>query len=592
MPSEIGAEWSLIVRGYVSSLLIAAAFLAFAGYAEAQQESPIAEIREGHWLEIRGKYLGEGRFEAARVDLIQKQRYEVLIGTISGMDDKGGFRLLDETTEIVEKTTFDDVDRDNLVGRRVKVEGYYQGGNRFSAREIAERGPGRERLVGRADRIRTKEDTLIVNVMNFSVSIPADLLFRHDEPLENYPVSDSRTQPVATTSRNEDDLFGEGIRVTESLLFAGLLEAKWTGENNFDLNDQRARNRQDTDTSARGRFIFRPSGSFIGVAEFRYQGKWRNDDRDGRFYVDDLRLGETFAYWINPLKWNVDIQLGRIDFDEQREWIYDQNLDGLRLFHFGRHVLTEFSVSTTISYGDIRDENAINTILYVSNGNDRKHLAAYVIHREFDLVLKEKQTHYGVRAFGKWWSNNRSWLEISRMNGEVGSVDTGGWGFDIGNTYEFDSGFNFTFSYAWGQGDDPNSTRDNNFRQTGLQDNNAKFAGVTSFRYYGELVDPELVNLHVMTAGVGFRFPARVSLDLVGHSYRQDKLSRRWINSEIRDRPNGIDKELGWELDFILGWRTSPSWDVEIVGAFFDPGAAFDDADSAFLGKFQFRYRF
>lgn len=573
-------------------LILLALALLHARMVWAEQESALSSIREGHWLEVRGTYVGEGRFEASRVEIIRSERYQWLIGTVTDQGKHGSLMLLDRSIEVVDKTDFDKVDPERIIGQKVKVEGYYLGGNRFTAREISPRGKGRERLAGRADRIRWEGDALQISLMNFTVIIPADLMVRHEEPISSYPVSEARTQPVGAESRKEDDQFGEGIRIAENLLFAGLIQGRWTGENNFNLNNERARDRQDLEGSARARLIYRPSNSFIGVAELRYRGLDRDDDSDGQYYEDDLGLGETFAYWIDPFNKNLDLQLGRIDFDERREWLYDQNLDGLRLFHFNRLFVTEFSVSTTLSNGSPRDENATNTILYVSNGDEDRHLAAYVIHRDFDSIEREKLTHFGLRAFGEWFPESEGWLEISRMNGKLGTVDTAGWAFDAGNTVVFDGGFNLTLGYAWGQGDDSSTSEVENFRQTGLQDNNDKFAGVTSFRYYGELSDPELVNLKIMTAGIGFRFPQRISLDLVGHYYRQDELSRRWIESDIDKRPNGIEKELGWELDFILGWRTHPSWDLEVVGAWFRPGKAFDDADDAFLGKLQLRYRF
>lgn len=387
-------------------------------------------------------------------------------------------------------------------------------------------------------------------------------------------------------------MFGEGVRLSENLLIAGMAESKWTGENNYNLNRSRNRDRDDYEASGRLRLIYRPTSTFISVAEARYGGRWRDDARDGWIYDGDVRLGETFAYWIDPFGANLDVQAGRIDFDERREWLYDQNLDGIKLFHYGRITVTELSVTTTLDDGSPRDENALNTILYVSNGSDRRHLAAYVIHRDFDLALAEKRTNYGLRAFGRWLPNSRVWLEVSRMNGKSGAIDAAAWGFDIGNTYEFDNGFNFTLGYAFGEGDDPKTARDENFRQTGLEDNNARFAGVTSFKYYGELVDPVLTNLKILTAGLGMRFQRRISVDLVGHQYRQHRLSRRWLDSGIRKRPNGIDRKLGWELDLVLGMRSHPSWDVEVVAAWFVPGDAFDDADNALMGKLQLRYRF
>lgn len=573
-------------------VLVLALLLAGPNRARAEQESPLSLIREGHWLEVRGDYRGGGRFEAQRVDIIRSQRYEVLIGTVSESAQKDGFELLDQSIEVIKKTDFDKVDAAQIVGQRVKVEGYYLGAGRFTAREVSPRGKGRQRIAGRADRVRRDGDGLLVNIMNFEVFLPGDLAVRHAEPLGSYALAESRTRTVTNDSRNEDDLFGKGLRITDKLLFAGLMEGRWTGENNFNLNDQRARDRQDTEGSARLRFIYRPSASFIGVAELRYRGLDRDDDEDGRFYDDEIRLGETFGYWVDPFKWNLDLQLGRIDFDDEREWLYDQNLDGLRLFQFNRYFVTELSVSTTLSDGSPLDQNALNTMLYVSNGDDDRHLAAYVIHRDFDLPLPEKRTHYGVRALGEWFRGSEGWLEISRMTGKLGALDASGWAFDAGSTFMFRNGFNFTLAYAWGEGDDTTTPRVEGFQPTGLNDNNAKFAGVTSFRYYGELSDPDLVNLGIVTGGVGFRFPQRVSLDLVAHYYRQAELSRRWIYSDIDKRPNGLDKELGSELDFILGWRTHPSWDVELVGAWFRPGEAFDDGDDAFLAKLQLRYRF
>jgi alginate production protein len=159
-------------------------------------------------------------------------------------------------------------------------------------------------------------------------------------------------------------------------------------------------------------------------------------------------------------------------------------------------------------------------------------------------------------------------------------------------TWMAKSGLNFTLAYALGQGDKPNSQKDNSFRQTGLQDNNAKFGGVTSFKYYGELTDPELSNLEIITAGIGFRYEYQISVDLVVHYYEQNQLSQQFVGAEIRKRPNGLDAELGWEADVVFGWRPHISWDLEVIAAYFEPGEAFGAADSAMLGKLQLRYRF
>ena len=103
---------------------------------------------------------------------------------------------------------------------------------------------------------------------------------------------------------------------------------------------------------------------------------------------------------------------------------------------------------------------------------------------------------------------------------------------------------------------------------------------MTSFRYYGELLDPELANLQILTAGIGFvSRKKKASLDLIGHYYRQHQPSSELFWTDIDERPNGIDPDLGWEIDAVFGWRNRRRWDLEAVGAYFQPGKAFDDAD-------------
>ncbi|MDH3744947.1 MAG: alginate export family protein, partial [Acidobacteriota bacterium] len=108
----------------------------------------------------------------------------------------------------------------------------------------------------------------------------------------------------------------------------------------------------------------------------------------------------------------------------------------------------------------------------------------------------------------------------------------------------------------------------------------------------GELLEPELANLHIWTVGVGKRLARRTSLDLVLHGYRQVEARSLLHDTELDDRPTGLDREIGWELDAVFGWRRLAEWDLEIVGAYFRPGDAFQRPDDAFLAKAQLRYRF
>ena len=179
------------------------------------------------------------------------------------------------------------------------------------------------------------------------------------------------------------------------------------------------------------------------------------------------------------------------------------------------------------------------------------------------------------------------------MRGQRDRTDLRGWGFDAGTTRQLGKRWYLTAAWAYGQGDrNSGNGTDGNFRQTRLQDNNGKFGGVTSFRYYGELVDPELANLHIGTLGLGFRFGRRGSVDLVAHYYRQDVAIRKILDSDIDQKPDGINRELGWEVDAIVGWRPVRAWDFEFVLGWFKPGEAFRRNDEAWVSKLQVRYRY
>ena len=564
----------------------------------AQIESSVDVLAEGYWLEVRGSYQADGTFLAKSVDLVQPGRYETLIGTISSVQEDGYFTLMGQRVKARGKVTFDGVNRNALEGVRVKVRGHYRNEEEFSARKISARHEGRGRVTGRIDSIRNKRKGLEVTIMAYRVLIPEDLPVRHELALGLYQSSEAGALAIVDRDRVEEDRFGEGVRFTDKLLLTGKLKARITTEDEFDLNDRDPEDRNDLKLTFQARLIYQPRSSFFAVAGLTHRRRLRDDDKDGRLEDGTTTLGETYLYLIDPFGNGLDLQAGRAFFREQRDWIYSRGLDTLRAIWTGKNMRAELSYSETLSNGSREDEAAANSMLYISNDDDR-HLAGYIIHRKFDLAVPVRRTHYGLRALGEWLPEQESWLEIAHMEAKTGQIASRGWALDIGTTWRLHDHFALTLGYAIGQGDDPESDTDNTFRQTGLQRNNAKFAGVTSFSYYGELVDPELANMEILTAGLGWLPRKGISLSLVGHTYRQNELSRRLINTDIDKRPNGIDADLGWEIDLVLGWKTNRHWSMEVVAAWFNPGDAFNEEDNvsneidnAFFGKVQYRYRF
>lgn len=550
-------------------------------------------VREGHWLEARGRLADGGRFVADDAELLSPGRYETLIGTLQKGRRRGEFRLLGLVVVPGRDVKWRGVGPVTAVGRRVKVEGHYQGDGRFLARTISTRGEGRERIGGRVDAVRRSERGTEAQVMGYIVELPATV--SHDQPLAELRPAPSAA-PAASAGVDEDDLFGRGLRLGRDLRLTGQVEIEVAGEDEFDLDRREEEDRVDLEGSARLRLEWTPTARVGAVLETRQSGLWRQDDEDGRVTRDNGRLGQTYVLVRDVAGPGVDLQLGRQDFDDRREWIYDQDLDAIRLVASRERWRLELSASTSLADGSPRDRDATNYVAHLSRRfRNNGSLAAYAVRREIGGPFGDRTNHVGVSAIGEWLPGAETWLEAAVLSGFLGGRDALAWGFDFGTTWSprFLDPMSLTVGYAFGSGDRSPEGTDGTFRQTGLQDNNGKFAGVTSFRYYGELVDPELANLSIATAGIGMRLGRRTSLDLVWHGYRQAEAVPFLVDAELDRRPDGVDTDLGWEVDLVLGSRRWASYDLEAVAAWFEPGSAFpDDSDPAALGRLQLRYRF
>lgn len=208
--------------------------------------------------------------------------------------------------------------------------------------------------------------------------------------------------------------------------------------------------------------------------------------------------------------------------------------------------------------------------------------------------------HYWLNAAGV--VGDETFYDVTGPTNErrVGSVnhnDVRGWGIDVWATWQTKIAARprLTLGYAFGSGErNAVKQQDTGFRQTGLQDNNDKLLGVDSFRYYGELVDPELSNLHIVTAGLGFRLLRESSIELLYHYYRQAHAAPFLRDVGFKRDPDGRHRSIGQELDVVLGLEDWDPFEIEIIGALFRTGAAFapDENHLSSLGILQVRLNF
>ncbi len=564
----------------------------------------LSGLSVGHWVELKGKLQSDRSFLASSIELMEPEEEEALLGTVTKIDpEETWLELLDQRVELTSRVSWRKTEVDAVLGQQVKVEGYYRGPRKFSARSISLREGGRDRIVGRVDAIRELEEGTELDVLRYRVVFESGVVLVAEEPLDQYSLIEPRAPARGESEefksefrrRSDENFLPGSIRLADGLMLGLRAEYRRETKRDYDLSGATPEDRIDDGLSLRGVLVWSPTQNFSTRVAGRLGLDIRQDEKDG--YSDALpaRLTEAYIYWKELFSVPLALQLGRQDYYDQREWLWDENLDAARLHYFYDDWHAQLAAITTLAGSSPREEATERYVAEITHGPPDKMWGAYVIDQRAALAVPDYPVFAGLRAYGEWFPDHNVWGELAAVSGYEGTNDIRGWGFDVGTTWSPSAAkpWYFTAGYAFGSGDaDPNDGEDGNFRQTGVQDNNGRWGGVTSFKYYGELLEPELSNMHILTLGVGRRFGRRFSTDLVYHYYMQDVARDRLRDTGLDMRPNGIDRELGSELDLIFGHRSSVGLDTEIVLATFDPGSAFDDANRAYYVKLQFRYRF
>ena len=331
----------------------------------------------------------------------------------------------------------------------------------------------------------------------------------------------------------------------------------------------------------------------------------RGQDRSPESNQTELNLKQLYLdFELENATEGLSARIGRQEFQDRREWLYDEDLDGMRVFYRRDRLSLELSASRerlfreNLLEAEESEDRINNYVLYSAYRPTADHrLSAYALGRDNISDDRDNPIFYGLRAGGWVTTALDYWLELAHVRGRDGSNRLRGFGFDVGGTYRFDHSWqpSLTFGYAFGSGDsNPDDNVDRSFRQTGLQDNSYQFNGVEDFRYYGETLDPELSNLSILTAGFGIRPSRRSSVDLVFHRYRQDvSASGRIEGSRIRASTNGDRRDVGQAVDLILAYHDIPKLRLRAKLGYFIPGKAFDDAaDNAYSVELGFEYDF
>lgn len=577
-----------------------------------RKESPIAV---GTRLLVEGEFTGDGAFLAEEIEIRPgDDPDEELRGLLESVEPAPrrlrilGFTVQLEDDAVIRREPAGKGGIEDLrPGLRVRVDGRRAADGTFVADSvrIRERQHPERKIVGRVEAIESALRGLtVLRVLGLRVILNEAT----DVVGADGPVVAGRRGVL-----DEDDLLFTGRnRIGRRLMLAGELRLRAVEFANEELDGDP----DDTETEAQFLGIVALAADYgrlfvyaevMGEREYLLRGGDRLDEEGGE--RGTVRFGEAYVELATPGARGVAVALGRQKFNEAREWYYNnKNLDAVRVFADLSPFALEASISRDL-FDDTRnlDDQERTNLILLGSYRPRRDLRfeAFFVTRESRTVAADCPRVLGLRAIGGVGKRLDFWVDVARQRGTRPDRATGqprdirAHGLDAGLTIRPRVALDpsFTVGYAFGSGDRPDGGgadgTDETFRQTGLHRNRDKWNGVVQFRYYGEVLDPELANLRVLTLAAGLRPASRLSFDLVFHAYRQDVAATRLVDADIDADPDGLDPDLGTEWDLIAGYEPSRQVEIRLIAGRFRPGPAFDgEATAATVLSLQSKFRF
>ncbi len=391
----------------------------------------------------------------------------------------------------------------------------------------------------------------------------------------------------------------------------------------FDLDATRQRDRDVLDHELKLDARMRVNDSLMLFAQVVGLADRRKSRRDGS--AQTTRAVERGQFWLlaerlggHPLA----VQAGRLPLIERRSWWWDDDLDAVRLLYTPgpwrvetglarelagvssatrgvdpeRKGVTRWFGQSTLRWAP---RHALEAFWLMANDASGAPAPGTLFVDGREDANDARLRWIGARASGEVrWASNHRWTyraDAALLRGReartafdttpddllsAGNTSTRrvrGHAWDVGTQWVLPGDLRPTFSLgvAQGSGGERSATQDHNFRQTGLQENKGRVAGVKRVRYYGALLDPELSNLRIVSAGAGVRLLQNSSIELLAHQYRQRQASTRLAGSRLSEDPLGVNPKIGHEVDLYVAVREWRNVELTLSLSSFRPGAAF-----------------
>jgi alginate production protein len=376
------------------------------------------------------------------------------------------------------------------------------------------------------------------------------------------------------------------------------LGLNYSEDKNFNLNNSINKDSGQWGPNLEVSYKYRQSKQAQAYLSLELSWETKFDEKNNSHNDSQIEIKEVFVeldnlYTSSSVFSDVNLTFGRRKVSDEHEWLFDTSLDGMQLGFAIDNINTEFRFS--LGREDAYSTKLLTYLILSAEYKPTKTLSLFA-----HSILQEDRSDDGNEPIfhmlgltGKTQDDRlRYWTQFATVRGKDGNNTIHGNGYDIGTTYTFEIALQpyFTISYAFGSGSEDKKS---GFRQTGLHGNSDKRGGISSTKYYGELLNPDLDNLRVITAGIGFHPASSSSIDLVFHHYTQDIARDKLAGNELNIDPDGQNKQLGNEADLVFAWEGFSNLETELTLGMFVPDDAFrPNSDTAYIAKFKVNYKF
>jgi hypothetical protein len=568
---------------HVVALLAAIASLCSPATSAA---SALGKLRKGEAVEVSGRWnRGDRAFVATRIEKLHGGRRPSARGAIDTLDLRAAiFSLFGQGIQVDDRTVFAADSgaagrfEDLAPGMRVNVDADPGPTETWRATKIVWRGlKASDKVKGTITGVGPLADSMqTIQISGLDIRVSDRTNLETDYLMEEL---------LGTLFSDEGDANVPNLRLGR-LRLAGYGRLSTYRDAGYALSGVK-----DDSLFAQSALALQAVGDWASVFQTLVDVRLENERNWGNelnFTDPRLELLQGYAILRTRGQRGAALVVGKQRIRDHREWLFDEYLDAARLYlTVARPLVLETSYIPSLFPPPDKSFKTWDDWLFRARyiPDSRNEATAYWLIRRDSSPRRRQPMYLGLSCSGRPSPRLRGWMELAYLRGEDKGRPQRAYALDFGTTFTTTGRVrpSLTLAYAVGSGEeklsgDPFSQE---FRQTGYEDNTGRFGGISSFQYYGEVLDPELSNLEVMTVAAGIRFGYSASVDVVAHAYHQqvpDDDLRAAL--PLEGAPNGKSRDLGREVDIILGLANILRCASVSYGfGLFDPGRAFQATD-------------